>query len=127
MKRLFGKKTIRILFLLLSIGFPLVSNADVKVTLQWESNDPLVEGYQIFCREEGQSYDYDNFIWQGDHSFDRYTIDGLDEDKTYYFVVRSYTGGFVSNDSNEVCFPDCRKNEGESSSGCIIQSIINNE
>lgn len=127
MKRLFDKKKLVILFLLLSIGFPFDCKADAKVTLQWESNDPSVEGYQIFCREEGQRYDYDNFIWQGDHSFDQHTIEGLDKDKTYYFVVRSYSGDFVSNDSNEVCFPDCSKNESESSPGCMIQSIINNE
>jgi hypothetical protein len=124
MKLLLGKKKLKILFLLLLIGIPLISKADVKVTLQWESNDPLIDGYQIFCREEGESYDYKNFLWQGDHSFNQYTIDGLDEDKTYYFVMRSFIGDHVSHDSNEVCYPYCAGKEGESSSGCMIQSLF---
>lgn len=125
MKLLFNKKKCTILFLLLFIGIPIISKADVTVTLQWASNDPLIEGYQIFCREEGQSYDYDNFLWQGDHSFDQHTVNGLDEDKTYYFVVRSFAGDQVSYDSNEVCYPHCAEQQGESSSGCMIQSLFN--
>ena len=125
MKLSFDKKRIIVLFLLLSIGFPFISKADVKVTLQWEANAPDIEGYQIFCREEGQGYDYENFLWQGDHSFDQYTIDGLDEDKTYYFVVRAFTANQVSDVSNEVCYPYCDQNSGESSSGCMIHSLWN--
>lgn len=124
MKLLFGKKKLITLLLLISIGVPLIGKADMKVTLQWESNAPLVEGYQIFCREEGQNYDFENFLWQGDRSFDRYTIDGLDEDKTYYFVVRAFAGNQVSNASNEVCYPYCDKEGGESSSGCMIQCLF---
>jgi hypothetical protein len=123
MQFILDKKKLIIFFLLLSIGIPFISKADMTVTLQWEPNAPLVEGYQIFCREEGQSYDYANFLWQGDSSFDRYTIDGLDEDKTYYFVVRSFKGNQVSYDSNEVCYPYCGGKEGQSSSGCMIQSL----
>ena len=124
MKLLIDKKKRIILFLLLSMVIPLISKADVKVTLQWELNDPLVEGYQIFCREEGERYDYNSFLWQGDHSFDQHTIDGLDEDKTYYFVVRSFAGDQVSYDSNEVCYPYCAEQQGGSSSGCMIQSLF---
>jgi hypothetical protein len=124
MKLLLDKKKLKILFLLLLIGIPLISQADGRVTLQWESNAPRIEGYQIFCREEGQRYDYETFLWQGDNSFEQYTVDGLDEDKTYYFVVRSFIGDHVSNDSNEVCYPDCSKNGGESGSGCMIQSLF---
>ncbi|MGD9190256.1 MAG: fibronectin type III domain-containing protein [Desulfobacteraceae bacterium] len=124
MKQLLGKKKLKIIFLLLSISIPLISKADVKVTLQWESIEPGVDGYQIFCREEGQSYDYENFLWQGDNSFNQYTVDGLDEDKTYYFVIRSFTGDQASHDSNEVCYPNCAGKEGESNSGCMIQSLF---
>jgi hypothetical protein len=119
----YGKKKLIIFSLLLSMSIPLISKANGAVTLQWEPNVPLVEGYQIFCREEGQRYDYANFLWQGDSSFDRFTIDGLDEDKIYYFVVRSYKGNYVSYDSNEVCYPSCGGKDYQSSSGCMIQSL----
>lgn len=125
MRSIIDKKKLKILFLLLSIGIPLVCNADVKVTLQWEQNDPSIDGYRIFCREEGQSYDYENFVWQGDKSFDHYTIDGLDEDKTYYFVLRAFIGNRVSEDSNEVRYPNDDNESSGSSSGCMIQSLFN--
>lgn len=127
MKLLINKQKLQILFLLLllTIGIPLISNADVTVTLQWESNNSLIEGYQVFYREAGRGYDYENFVWQGDHSFDGCTIDGLDEDKTYYFVVRSFSANEVSRDSNEVRYPNDDQNASESSFGCMIQSLIN--
>ncbi|MGD9007858.1 MAG: hypothetical protein PVG41_08050, partial [Desulfobacteraceae bacterium] len=43
----------------------------------------------IFCRESGKDYDYEVPIWEGDNTFLQCTIDGLDESKTYYFVIRA--------------------------------------
>ena len=113
-------KKILAYILLILIGFPFTGGADVDVTLEWKSDDLSIEGYQVFYREEGESYDYDSFFWQGDHTFDQYTIDGLDEDKIYFFVVRSFSGEDMSQDSNEVRYPPGESNDG--GSGCYINS-----
>lgn len=123
--------------ILFSIGFPLTSHADCKTTLQWETNDSRIEGYEVFGREEGQDFDYDNPWWQGDSSFYQCTIDGLDEIKSYYFVIRAYAGDAVSPDSNEVRFSygdhgagnlagdngNGSAASGQSSSGCFVNSL----
>jgi hypothetical protein len=59
-------------------------------------------GYRVFSREEGHSYDYTNpSLEVAATSCDI----NLDENKTYYFVVRAFdTKGFESGNSNEVCF-----------------------
>lgn len=93
--------------------------------LQWEPHIGNVEGYQVFGREEGQAYDYDFFWWQGDHTHNRCTIEGLDKHTTYYFVVRSFLGDNRSCDSKEVSFnpSDAPENNSEGGSGCFIQSL----
>ena len=101
---LFAKTSIHILILALLIIIPSIAQADCQVTLQWDANNPTPEGYQVFGREEGQNYDYDIPWWQGDQTFTQCTIDGLDETKTYFFVVRAYEGDEVSVDSNEVSY-----------------------
>ena len=118
-------------------GLPLTSHADCKTTLQWETNDTRIEGYEVFGREEGQGFDYENPWWQGDSSFNQCSIDGLDESKSYYFVVRAYAGDAVSPDSNEVRFSfgddvagylsgdngNGSADSGQSSSGCFVNSL----
>lgn len=136
MRRIFStKKKLQTLILLLLIGIPLLSNADTQVTLQWDTNDPAPDGYRLYGREEGQNYDYGAFWWQGDDTFNRCTIDGLDENKTYFFVVRAFVGDDESGDSNEVRYSNdgerynLRNNDmgaagGGSGSGCFIQSFF---
>lgn len=129
------QKKLQTLILLLLIGIPLLSNADTQVTLQWDANDPAPDGYRLYGREEGQGYDFGAFWWQGDDTFNRCTIDGLDENKTYFFVVRAFVGDDESGDSNEVRYPngdgDSLSNNdmgaaagGGSGSGCFIQSFF---
>lgn len=72
------------------------------VTLTWDHNDPLPEGYRIFCREEGYSYNYDIPIWQGPENIATVTVD---DGTTWYFVVRAYEGDLESVDSEEVFWP----------------------
>jgi hypothetical protein len=74
----------------------------VNATFQWDTNsEPDLAGYRVFCREEGQSYDYTNPSWKGTDT--TCTIFNLDETKTYYFVSRSFdTQGLESSDSNEL-------------------------
>jgi len=79
------------------------SFASTHVILEWTSNNESdLAGYKIFCREQGQSYDYSNPSWEGTENY--CTIYDLDETRTYYFVARAYdTEGFESEDSEEVC------------------------
>ena len=74
----------------------------VNITLQWVPNsEPDLAGYRVFSREEGQSYDYANPSLEiAEASCNIYN---LDENKTYYYVVRAFdTEGSESGDSNEV-------------------------
>jgi len=77
------------------------SSGSTQVTLEWSPNsEPDLAGYTLFCREQGQNYDYANPSWEGTDT--TCTIYELDETKTYFFVVRAVdTEGFQSSDSNE--------------------------
>jgi len=137
-----GLKRFGIFVLLLLIAFPAVSYALCEVTLQWDANNPAPHGYLIFGREEGQDYDYNDPLWQGDYSFTQCTIDQLREDRAYFFVVRAYVGDDVSGDSNEVRYsyrdpdtnngiPSSLSNNsvssaggGGSGAGCFIHSLL---
>ncbi len=123
-----------VILMLLLLGVPFFAYADCQVTLQWDANDPTPEGYRVFGREEGQPYDYNDFWWQGDFSFQQCTIEGLDENKTYFFVVRAYEGDDLSGDSNEVRFnysdnslhytgSSGTESDG-AGAGCFIQSLF---
>ncbi len=76
----------------------------MDVTLQWApNNEPNLAGYKVFCREEGQPYQFTHPYWETMDS--TCTIYDLDKSKTYYFVVRAFdTQGFESNNSDEVSF-----------------------
>ncbi len=131
------KKTIPLLLIaLLALPFSLQA-AETEVTLAWDGNNPAPFGYQIFCREEGQAYDYSDPRWEGDDSFTQCTIDQLDDTKVYYFVVRAVDESLnQSGDSNEVRYPSTDGSDsdgsrslggdgggGMSGSSCFIQSL----
>ncbi len=80
-----------IYLLTIVIALPAMAIAECEVTFEWspQGDTGQLAGYMIFCRESGEDYDYDNPIWEGDSSFSQCTINGLDESKTYYFVIRS--------------------------------------
>jgi hypothetical protein len=83
-------KRIALCFMILFLmGFPLTSHASCEVTLQWNTSDQSLEGYQVFGREEGQEYDYENPWWQGDSSFNECAIDSLDEKLIFLLCVLS--------------------------------------
>lgn len=79
------------------------SSGSTQVTLEWSPNsEPDLAGYLIFCREQGQNYNYESPCWEGTDT--TCTIYDLDETKTYFFVGRAVdTEGFQSGDSNEAC------------------------
>jgi K319L-like, PKD domain/Fibronectin type III domain len=101
-KSLFYTRKFILLFIPLFLGFVSPVHA-VNVTLQWSPNsDSNLAGYRVFSREEGQFYDYTNPSVEIAEAL--CNIYNLDENKTYYFVVRAFdTKGVESGDSNEVC------------------------
>jgi len=73
-----------------------------NVTLRWDANDPAPEGYRVFARESGASYNYSTPIWEDNQT--ECTLIGLTEGTTYHFVVRAYDGDLESADSAEVTY-----------------------
>jgi len=73
-----------------------------EVILAWDPNDPTPDGYRIYQRTEGQSYDYSQPSWTGPGVSG--TVYNLDWDTTYYFIVRANDGLLESADSEEVSY-----------------------
>jgi len=75
-----------------------VAFAAIDVTLAWDASSGA-DGYRLFYREDGQSYNYNSPDWEGPGT--TCTIPGLDESRTYHFVVRAFNDNGESGDSNE--------------------------
>ena len=67
---------------------PANSSLALDMTLAWDPSSSDVDGYRAFYREAGHSYDYSQPAWEGWET--ACTIYGLDDETTYYFVVRAY-------------------------------------
>lgn len=84
----------------LFFALPPLAQAE-NVTLSWSHpDDTVVENYRIFQRLSGQSYNYNEWVYQGTDT--TCVITDLAPNSTYYFVVRAYSVDEESNDSNEV-------------------------
>lgn len=96
MKKLF----LTILIVLSCVG--MAHSADMSVTLQWQANtEPDLAGYRAFYRLADQGYNYAIPAWEG--TVTTCQITGLDDTKTYYFVLRAFDAeGYESGNSNEV-------------------------
>jgi len=95
-----------IYFVLLIFIF-LLSTQNVyslDVTLVWDPNsEESTDGYRIFYREDGQSYDYEKPTWEGSET--TCTIYNLNDNTTYYFVAKAFdTVELESSDSDEACY-----------------------
>ena len=91
-----------LLLYILLFFFYLTPSYAIDISFQWDPNsEPDIGGYKVFCREEGQSYNYTNPSWEGTDT--SCAIYDLDKTKTYYFVLRAFdTKGSESSDSNEL-------------------------
>jgi hypothetical protein len=95
----------------------IASARDIK--LAWDSSN-LADGYRLFCRERGEHYDYNWPAWEG--SATQCKVFNLDDDATYYFVVRAYNDFGESGDSDEVRYPG--KGGGGGGGGCFIATPV---
>jgi len=95
-----------------------------EVTLAWNPNsEEDLAGYRVFCREEGESYHYNDPAWEGDKTETSCTIYNLDDHTTYCFVVRAFdTFGNESGDSSEVQTSESSSSGGGGGGGggCFI-------
>ena len=71
-----------------------------SVNLNWTPNNPAPEGYRVFSRKSDQQFDYNSPIWEGSES--ACTIDGLDDQAEYYFVIQPFDGTEVGDFSSEI-------------------------
>ena len=93
-------------FLLLFLMFfsPASIAHCLEPSFAWDANtEPDLAGYKVFYRQEGQNYDYNNPAWYGTAT--TCTINGLDDNTTYYFVSRAYDiDGNESQNSVELAY-----------------------
>lgn len=85
----------------LLVAFPLVVIA-AQVTFQWDGGTPNPDGYNLYQRTGGNSFDYSNPVNTTAITGTTYTVSGLTEGTTYYWVVRAFLGAGESGDSNQV-------------------------
>lgn len=109
--------------------------AETHVSLAWDASAPTPDGYQVFCREAGQNYDYTDPVYSGDHTFTQCLIENLDSTKTYYFVARAVNqDGQQSSNSNEATLTGSDSDSdrsvggggdsGITSSSCFLNTLL---
>jgi hypothetical protein len=123
----FSSFKVLLLFVMLAMLFFPVNIAHCfELSFAWDANtEPDLAGYRVFYRQEGQNYDYNNPAWKGTET--TCTINGLDNNTTYYFVSRAYdTNGNASENSVELCYepeisnPAVTTSSGGGGGGCFI-------
>lgn len=95
-----GFLSILIILLVVHIYSKKVFSFDAQIS--WDENEEEdIAGYKIFCRKEGQDYNYDNPVWIGNGI--TCTIYDLYDKETYYLVAKAFnTSGIESEDSDEL-------------------------
>ena len=78
------------------------------VTVMWDHNDPLPDGYRVYARQADAAYDHSSPVWDGQENTATLTID---DGTIWYFVVTAYCvdcgsdgQGLESADSEEVSY-----------------------
>ena len=88
-----------LLALLLLLVIPSAAGA-ASISLAWDAVSGSPDGYCVYMRSSGQTYNYTNPAWQG--SGTSCTLNQLQAATTYYFTARAYSGTTQSSNSNEV-------------------------
>jgi K319L-like, PKD domain/Fibronectin type III domain len=92
-------KSLSVILLLMAV--PVWAYAS-SVSLKWTSGNSNADGYRVFLRKAGATYNYSSPTWQGTTT--QCTLQNLSSGQTYYAVVRSFAGSTQSANSNEVKF-----------------------
>jgi chitodextrinase len=98
------------LFLTL-LFLPIALNAECQISLTWDANSPVPDGYRLYQRESGESYNDHNYTDVGPST--QCSVSGLSESTTYHFVIRAYMGSEESGDSNEATYTCDSDSAGE--------------
>lgn len=94
----------------LIIALTTVSAAMADVTIRWTPNSPPPEGYRVFARRSDQLYDYSRPDWEGRGT--TCTIENIEDQTDYFFVVQAYDGLSVGEYSSETQYiPDDYTNQ----------------
>lgn len=105
---LHGRLCLRFILLAIFTAILLCGSVQAaQVTLAWDANNPAPDGYRVFQRVEGETYDYSSPVWPrpgDDATRTTCTIENLADDTTYYFIARAYVGSDESGDSNEASY-----------------------
>ena len=95
-------RTTAVLFLAVHLGLAVAANAQGynSVTLAWDANaEPDISGYIVYWGTGSRNYERSANVGNNTH----YTINGLQEQQTYYFAVRAVNqDGLQSGFSGEV-------------------------
>ena len=84
------------LFILLTI----ISTTAASVKISWSPNHPAPEGYRVFTRRSDQYFNYTLPDWEGCET--SCTIDGLEDQTAYYFVIQAFDGQMDGDYSAEI-------------------------
>lgn len=77
------------------------SKDSIDVLISWDPNDGTPEGYRVYVRKEGETYNYASPNWTGSETS---CVISVKKGETNYFVVRAFYGETESNDSDEKRF-----------------------
>lgn len=101
------------------------------IKLQWDASNPAPEGYEVYERIKGESYNYNDPVYRGT---DTYCLKEIDENKakepldesdaTHYFVVRAFIGNQFSTNSNEVSFNPSQIYQDDSNGGVFRGEVL---
>lgn len=105
-----GKCPALYIFFLSLLLLPISLHAECQISLNWEPTTPGPDGYRLYQRQSGQTYDYNIFTDIGKST--NCSVVGLSDHTTYHFVVRAYAGTAESGNSNEATYTCGSQNTG---------------